>query len=62
MYQGHRGKAQSVAKRTRWMKPQPGVHLEEDILEQMLLLEVYLMRHLCRRSASILTNALSAQD
>jgi hypothetical protein len=44
------------------MKTQPGVHLEEDILEQMLLLEVYLMTYLCRRSASVLTNALSAQD
>jgi hypothetical protein len=44
------------------MKTQPDVHLEEDILEQMLLLEVYLRTYLCRRFASILTNALSAQD
>jgi hypothetical protein len=35
----------SISERSRWMNTQPDVDPEEDALEQMLLLEVCLLRH-----------------
>lgn len=45
MDQAHRGQAQVAPKGIRWVNNQPDVNVEEDALEQMLLLEVYMLRH-----------------
>jgi hypothetical protein len=62
MEQTRRGQARVTTERTRWMDTQPEVNLDEDVLEQMLLLEVYLLRHVVIDLQVFRLISCSAQD
>jgi hypothetical protein len=61
MDQASRGQARVVPEGIR-VDTQPDVNLEEDALEQMLLLEVYLLRHFVTGLQASRLTLCSAQD